>query len=331
MRLQRTFYADSPADSEEVARAGLAAEPANPFLSTYLGAALMEQGKYEEGWPLAAAGMEDAFGLVPSSTYYSFRYEKWCGQSLKGKRIVLRMAEGLGDAIMMARFVRSLYAKGSTAVALACAPPLHRLFEQLDVTCVAFSSVPDFRLDYWANAFSVPAVLGVDLHAVRSKPYLKAKPAALPPGITIGVAARGNPTHDNDAHRSLPPDLRERLQALPGAMSLLPEHTCAADFAETAALIAALDLVITVDTSIAHLAGAMGKPVWIMLPANKTDWRWMREGTDSPWYPSARLYRQREPGGWAAVLDEVERDLAQGVEELQASPLATTTNLSAAV
>ncbi len=117
--------------------------------------------------------------------------------------------------------------------------------------------------------------------------------------------AAGNPGHRNDANRSLKPDQAADLLSLPGAISLRPEDTGAADFAETADIVAGLDLVISVDTAVAHLAGAMGKPVWILLPATGTDWRWLRDRTDSPWYPSAKLYRQSRGEGWDGVISRV--------------------------
>ncbi|MBL8556316.1 MAG: hypothetical protein JNL41_18725, partial [Phenylobacterium sp.] len=142
-----------------------------------------------------------------------------------------------------------------------------------------------------------------------SAPYLRA--ATRPAGGRIGVATRGNPGHSNDAHRSLPADVAAELLALPGAMSLEPEATGAKDFAETAAIVAGLDLVIAVDTAVAHLAGALGRPAWILLPRIFTDWRWMEGRADSPWYPTARLFRQASPGDWSAVLAEVRRTLTR--------------------
>lgn len=125
----------------------------------------------------------------------------------------------------------------------------------------------------------------------------------------IGVCWKGNKEHANDANRSLDPRSARRLRRL--GMSLLPEHTGAWDFQDTADIIAGLDLVITVDTSVAHLAASLGKPTWILLPFVETDWRWMKGRTDSPWYPSATLYRQPAPGDWASVLDRIEQNLAR--------------------
>jgi hypothetical protein len=124
------------------------------------------------------------------------------------------------------------------------------------------------------------------------------------------VATKGDPEHRANHLRCLPEPLAAQLRALPGAISLHPEDTGVADFYETAQIVAGLDLVITVDTSVAHLAGAMGKPVWVLLSSVWTDWRWQKDRTKSALYPSARLYRQDVPGDWAGVLQRVMADLA---------------------
>src|SRR6185437_814188 len=103
-------------------------------------------------------------------------------------------------------------------------------------------------------------------------------------------------------------DLAQRLLDL-GARSLHPEDTGVADFADTAAIVEQLDLVISIDTSVAHLAGAMGKPCWTLIPRLHADWRWLRDRDDSPWYPTMRLYRQAAPLDWAPVIDRIEQDL----------------------
>ena len=125
------------------------------------------------------------------------------------------------------------------------------------------------------------------------------------PGARIGLMTRGSPGHLNDAHRSLPAEQAARLAALPGAASLHPDDTGAGDMTETADLIAGLDLVISVDTSVAHLAGAMGKPTWILLPTIGLDWRWGLAGRRTAWYPQARLFRQPRINDWPGVVDAV--------------------------
>lgn len=169
-------------------------------------------------------------------------------------------------------------------------------------------------------------------------PYLKPQPELvrhwrerLPQqGLRVGLAWKGNPDFENDADRSLPSLMtlaplaavpahfvsmqkgRGEAEALqpPVGMSLHAIGPQLSDFADTAAVIANLDLVISVDTAVAHLAGALGKPCWLLLPDYRCDWRWMTERSDSPWYPSMRLFRQTPGGGWAPVIEQVAAALA---------------------
>jgi hypothetical protein len=189
---------------------------------------------------------------------------------------------------------------------------------------------------------SLPAVLGTTVDTIPAQvPYLHADPAAvrawrarLPArGLKVGITWSGNPRHTNDQNRSmslatfralaaagchfvslqpqLAPADREVLASWPEAMDAGRDLR---DFAATAALVEALDLVVTVDTSVAHLAGALARPVWILLP-HVPDWRWMLEREDSPWYPTARIYRQGPDRAWPAVLARVRADLARLAEE----------------
>ena len=159
---------------------------------------------------------------------------------------------------------------------------------------------------------SLAARLGMTLETVPAGPYIAAPHAwpLLGEGLNVGLMTRGNPTHENDANRSLPEDAARRLRDLPvRTFDLDPAATGARDFADTAALLERLDLVISVDTAVAHLAGAMGRPGWVLLPAVETDWRWLRGRRDSPWYPSLTLYRQGPGEGWGPVIDRVVADL----------------------
>lgn len=124
----------------------------------------------------------------------------------------------------------------------------------------------------------------------------------------IGVVVRGNPSHLNDANRSLPAEAAERLLAMPGAVSLAPEDRGARDFADTAEIVAGLASVVTVDASVAHLAGALGKKVRVLLPAIFTDWRWGLSLDTTPWYRSMHLYRQSGEA-WDPVIDRVAAEL----------------------
>jgi len=144
-------------------------------------------------------------------------------------------------------------------------------------------------------------------------------------GLKVGVVWQGNPKHENDRQRSLPLALLDSLLGLSGvtfyslqvpAAPLDGNHVLVDlaglihDFADTAALVSQLDLVISVDTSVAHLAGALGRPVWLLLPF-APDWRWLLDRGDSPWYPTMRLFRQPVPGDWASVIQEVRAALLE--------------------
>lgn len=288
------------AGAERLLRALLARQPEDRAAAQNLGMNLMAQGRLQEGARLYEARLAD--GRCPP-----LAFPRWSGAPLDGQRVLVWPEQGLGDQIMVARYAALLQRRGCD-VTFVCSPVLHRLFDgRLPARVLPAAGTIEFPdPDVWLMAVSLVAAIGAP-HGELA-PYLEVAPRPAP--FRIGVAARGNPTHANDAHRSLPPEMAAKLIALPGAGSLLPEDTGCADMLETAELIAGLDLVISVDTSIAHLAGAMGKPVWVLLPAFGVDWRWMRERQDSPWYPSARLFRQPAAGDWASVLTQIRSALA---------------------
>jgi hypothetical protein len=215
--------------------------------------------------------------------------------------------QGFGDQIMYARFVWGLIHSG-TQVVLVAPPPLVRLFAQTGATVIeagGTTTIP--RCDAWISIASLPHRLGVTVGELSGSAYL----AAPGGGGGIGLVTQGNPAHPNDRNRSLQHELARRLTTLPNARPLDPAVTGAKDFLDTAQTISGLDLVITVDTAVAHLAGALGKRCWVMLPF-VGDWRWLRDRNDSPWYNSVRLFRQPQPGDWNAVIEKVEEELGGG-------------------
>lgn len=272
-----------------------------------------------------------------------FGQPRWHGEpDIGGRTILLHADEGLGDTIQFSRYVRALTARGASVV-LEVQRPLVKLLRGIGGGCKVVAKggrLP--RFDLHCPLMSLPAAFRTDLASIpecippiRHDERLEARwrkrlAARIPRQVPrIGIAWSGNPAHANDANRSIP--LRELLplwgfdadwislqnEVRSGETDLLARDTPVRhfgarirDFSDTAAIVAQTDLVIAVDTSVAHLAGSMGKPVWILLPF-LPDWRWMLKRSDSPWYPSARLYRQRTIGNWSDVVRSVRRALAQ--------------------
>jgi len=163
--------------------------------------------------------------------------------------------------------------------------------------------------DYWTTTFDMLEALDVTLRTLPPANYLTVSANARDPasGFAVGLCTTGNPKHLNDRWRSLSSAVAAQLQSrLPGTViDVSPEKTGARDFADSAAIMAGLDLVVSVDTSVAHLAGALDKPCLLLLPGFGTDWRWLRGREDSPWYPRHTLFRSEVDGDWSAAIEAV--------------------------
>ena len=253
---------------------------------------------------------------------------QWDGSDANGQTILVRAEQGFGDVIQFARYLPLIQRAGGHPV-LICAPPLVPLVRSMRGVRAITPSDPLPEYDFWVDQISLPRLFGTMLDTIpAANRYLSADAtrisawrSRLPQGRKVGITLAGNPKHRADRLRSVPADLAVTLPDIPGLSFVNLRHGGPAggqglrdltpwmtDYAETAALIENLDIVVTVDTSVAHLAGALGKPVWILLPQTP-DWRWLLERTDSPWYRSARLFRQSTPGDWASVLAQVMREL----------------------
>ena len=283
-------------EAETFFRRAIELEPRLPHTRHSLAMLLLGQGRYEEGWPLFEARRRIPGKKTPD---FSARFPEWRGEDLAGRRLLVAWEQGFGDQIQFARFLPALGDAGAE-VTFLCAPELVSLFPG------AAAAVANPRFDYWIPLCSLPHRLGVTLETIPAPTAIDVQG---PGGGGVGVVARGAPSHANDANRSLGGADAARLLAL--GRDLAPAATGAQDFRQTAEIVSGLDLVICVDTSVAHLAASLGKPTWILLPDRDTDWRWLRGRSDSPWYPSARLFRQARPGDWSGVLDRVEAELAQ--------------------
>ena len=297
------------AGAEAIYKRVLELAPGADATARVLALMLLEDGRFPEGFAYL-----EARHAMPTMAKPALPCPEWLGGPVAGKALLIWPEQGFGDQIQFARFAPILQRMGAD-VTLLCRPGLVRLFAgALGVRVLGAAGAVEFPdPDLFVMQGSLAARLGVTVDTVPAAPYLRAVSGwpDLGPGFKVGLKTQGNPGHHNDANRSLPREAAERLRALPARIvSLEPEDTGAQDFADTAAIVDQLDLVITVDTAVAHLAGAMGKPCWVLIPAIETDWRWLRERTDSPWYPSVRLYRHTVPGDWAGPLDRIAADLA---------------------
>ena len=299
-------------EAEALLRRAVAADPDRPEPRRALAMNLLTQGRYEAAWPLYEARLE--MTSLSDGVPRNLPYPRWRGENLAGRRIVLFPEQGWGDQIQFVRFLPAL-ARLADHVTLLAPPTLERLFRhnfpQVDVLA-AQGPVEFPDPDYWSTLAELPGRLGTTLETIPQPPYLAAPGqwVGAPDGLKIGLMTKGNPNYLLDQWRSLPDALGERLlNGLPGRVfSLLPSATGARDFADTAAVIAALDLVVSVDTAAAHLAGAMNKPCFLLVQGVGADWRWMRNRDDSPWYPAHRLYRGAPDTSWDAAIDRLIAD-----------------------
>jgi hypothetical protein len=265
----------------------------------------------------------------------------WAGEPLHGASILLHAEQGYGDAIQFARYV-PLVAAAQGHVILEVRQPLVRLMKSLAGAAeVIATGEPAPRIGWHCPLMSLPFVFRTALDSIPATvPYLSAPQTdinawsnRLPRAtMRVGLVWAGSAAHANDPLRSMPAAVMAPLEKVTGAtfVSLqqrvagagCPPFPCLdagpelSDFSVTAAAVASLDLVISVDTSVAHLAGALAKPVWILLPF-AGEYRWLADREDSPWYPTARLFRQPSPGAWVPVIDRVVRELEREIRERQ--------------
>ncbi len=321
-------------------REAVAANPADADIAVNLGLALLSSGTHmREGFALFERRREQG-ATAPRGFSEAF----WQGEDIAGRTILLHAEEGFGDTLQFVRYAPLVAARGARVI-LEVPPPLVRLCAGLPgVTQVVATGAALPAFDCHCPLLSLPHVFGTTLETIPAAiPYLAADPALvrewatrLPPGpgLRVGLVWAGHAqaqrayAHRVDPRRSLALAALAPLGAVPGIafVSLQkgpPANELAhppftindpmaevRDFADTAALIAGLDLVISVDTAVAHLAGALGKPVW-MLSRFDACWRWLRARSDSPWYPTLRVYRQPSPGEWAPAIATLTADLAR--------------------
>jgi len=297
-----------------------------------LSTTLLLRGELQAGWTEFEWRWKTEYLIMAQR---SFTQPQWAGEPARGRTLLIHAEQGLGDSLQFCRYA-TLAARRGLRVILEVQAPLVRLLRNLpgvERVMARGEALPDF--DLHCPMMSLPLACATTIETIpQSAAYLRADPAqveawrkrldAMPPlGPRIGLVWAGSATLTIDLRRSINPEKLAPLVRLPGLhfVSLQKIGPAAPadfrltdfmadmnDFADTAALIANLDLVISVDTAVAHLAAALGKPVW-MLDRFDHCWRWLTGRRDSPWYPTLRLYRQPRRGDWDSVLAEVVRDL----------------------
>jgi tetratricopeptide (TPR) repeat protein len=305
---------------------------------------LLLAGDYERGWAAYEWRLRQ-----PWAKPRRFAVPRWEGEELAGRTILLHAEQGLGDTIQFARYIPLVAERGGRVI-IECQPELRDLLTSLPGTHHVIpqgAALPKF--DVHCPLMSLPGIFATRLDSIpATKLYLTADPRLVEAWrdrlktdagrIKVGLAWAGRPEHQSDRQRSMSlADLTPLAAVAPvdfyslqkGAIAdphRPPEWfgliDCALNlitFADTAALVHHMDLVICVDTAVAHLAGAMGKPVWLLLPV-VPDWRWLLERSDTPWYPTMRLFRQEQPGKWAGPVGHVVTCLTELAQSTSARP-----------
>ncbi len=325
------------AEAEQAFETSARLDPAHPLAKTGRAFVRLRQGRLEEAWADYEARL-DAQRIVSDVELHllvdpsDLSGQAWSGEPREGRSLLVYPEQGSGDQIQMVRYAALLASGGP--VLWAAPPYLHELLATAPGIARMLTAGDDIPAhDLHCSVMSLPLMMGTSLASIPGGvPYLRADPAKVAvwrnrlgdvAGRRIGLVWQGNREYIADRVRSIPAALLEMLEGTanatfvslqvprpqtppPLAMRDLTEYLT--DFAETAALIETLDLTISVDTSVAHLAGALGRPVWLLNRFN-TDWRWLESRSDSPWYPSMRIFRQPAPRDWASVLTAVRQAL----------------------
>lgn len=333
--------AGQPEKALEVLEQAITISPDDPAAYWNKALLLLRQGDYEAGWKLYE--WRWAAGKAGVCRRYAGRPLWLGGVSVRGKTVLVHAEQGLGDTIEFVRYMALLCEAGARIVLevqphlVALCRRLEGVAEVVDAKDVANGArVPAF--DLHVPLMSLPLVFGTTLETIPGRsPYIAPDTERLARWTErlgartcprVGLVWRGNPRHDADAWRSMPFEQMHQMlvpgidfvsfqkDTPPGELAALAADTrirsvadALDDFEDTCAAIACCDVVISVDTAVAHLAGAMGKPVWIALP-HRAEWRWMRDRTDSPWYPSAVLLRQERQGDWSSLIGALRERLA---------------------
>jgi Flp pilus assembly protein TadD len=314
-------------------RAAIHLRPDLTYAHAILGLTLLLDGQWKEGWEEYESRLQIRPRLDPQ-----FNCPKWLGEHAPAETILLCCEQGAGDTIQFLRYVPLVKARVGRVI-LHCPDNLVRLARTVDGadTVIPFSQ-PAPSCDRYALLLSLPRLFGTTVESVPCQtPYLHLPQAASMPSLQtpvpnqnlrVGLVWAGNPANQDDFYRSTSLDRLAPLLATPGvqffslqvgaraadftrtrhAQTITDWSAGLGDYADTAAALSQLDLLISVDTSVAHLAGALGRPVWVLLPF-VPDWRWLRRGETCPWYPTMRLFRQPRSGDWDTIAGQASKAL----------------------
>jgi Flp pilus assembly protein TadD len=316
--------------------------PGDPEVHFNLAQQWLLEGHFDKGWPAYEWRWQ-----TRRFARRAFSQPRWDGSDLASRTILLHAEQGLGDTLQFLRYVPLVNQRGGRVV-VECPPgllSLARTMPAIDHLVAAGSPLPPF--DVQAGLLSLPGIFGTSLETVPADvPYLEVAPrlverwqhemTGLPPGFRVGIVWQGNPLHRGDWKRSVAIRQFEPVARLAGVCMIsmqvgagveqldtvagdwpitdLGRRFDASSFDDAAAALHNLDLLVTVDTAIAHLAGALAVPVWVLLPFTP-DWRWLLNRDDSPWYPTMRLFRQKRLGDWREVFERLEAELQRRVPE----------------
>jgi Tfp pilus assembly protein PilF len=299
-------------------------------------------GDYADGWKFMERRLDSPAPELQFMRKHISRMSRkpfWDGEPLAGRRLLVWNEQGLGDTLMMLRYLPLLHGRGAGRVLSFCEAPMKRLIRAIPGVdeIISTTQIPDVaKFDCHCSIMSLPYLFGTEVQSIpRNVPYLVAADERRAfwrermrdlQGLRVGLTWAGRRENKLSQFRTIPFALLEPLLRVPGVafVSLqkdrtgqppLPAHVAdwmdeCNDLMETAALVSNLDLVICIDTGVAHLAGGLGKPVWLLCYAG-SDWRWMLERTDSPWYPGMRIYRQPAAGEWQEPVARVAADLSR--------------------
>lgn len=309
--------------------------PGHPTAPFNLAVAYLLAGDYARGWPQYEArwNYEHLAGTLPK-----FDQPRWTGQDIKGKTLLIIGEQGHGDNIQFVRFVADIRARGAHTV-LVVDRTLIPLFQGPEIETIVAFGEPLPAFDYWTPIMSIPGIVGSTLENLASVQYYLTADAKLQQAwqqrlgpktrLRVGFCWSGRRDTWINRHKGMPFEVMlDLIKRNPGYQWVNLQCDCTEEeaaqlvaagvtaypgsiktFADSAALIMHMDVVLAVDTAVAHLTGALGRPVWVMLSQFALDWRWLLNRDSSPWYTTARLFRQPTMGDWPSVTDKIHQYL----------------------